>query len=72
MVSTGNDNTDIMMTWMQGNTFGIYYGPLRLPALKYQFDLPSFEILNMGSGSFFGKTVALRLPEIDKYASHGH
>jgi hypothetical protein len=33
MVSTGNDNTDIMMTWMQGNAFGIYYGPLRLPAL---------------------------------------
>lgn len=51
LVSTGDDPTGIMMAW-KGNESdtGIYYGPLRLPAITYDFGFAEINIRNMRTG----------------------
>jgi hypothetical protein len=47
----------LMLAWKgEGSDPGVYYGPLNLPAQAYDFNLPAFQILNMRSGTIFGKT----------------
>jgi hypothetical protein len=44
----------LMLAWKGGSTADIWYGPMNLPAQALDFFLPSFQILNIRSGSIFG------------------
>jgi hypothetical protein len=51
LLSTGGSSSGLILAWKgEGTDHGIYYGPLRLPAQQFTFDVPLCHISMMRTG----------------------